>query len=76
VTADDIPQRLPPALRPYHKTNKLLAKLDARERPGISELEFQRLFARCECGRYVTRRAFMDHDCLNEVVDLTGADSE
>ena len=72
INADAIPQRRPPNLRPSHKTAEVLAKLDARERPGITEAEFQRLFYRCECGLYVTRRAFMGHDCLNEIVDLTG----
>ena len=28
----------------------------------------------CECGLITTRRAFTDHDCLNEVIDLTGDD--
>jgi hypothetical protein len=71
INADAVLQRRAPALRPSNKTAKLLLKLDARERPGISEVDFIKLFRRCECGYYTTRRAFMDHDCLNEVVDLT-----
>jgi len=58
-------------MRPSHEMADLLAKLDARERPGISEVDFVTLFRKCECGYHMTRRAFMDHDCLNEVVDLT-----
>lgn len=71
INEDAIPQRGPPVRLPSHKTAELLAKLDAWERPGISQHDFQHLFYRCECGIYVTRRAFKDHDCLNEVVDLT-----
>jgi hypothetical protein len=48
-----------------------MAKLDARGNPGISGLDFHMLFYKCECGLYMTRRAFLDHDCLNEVIDLT-----
>jgi hypothetical protein len=52
----------------------MIAKLDARERPGICEAEFKKLFCRCECGLYMTRRVFMAHSCLNEVIDLTDID--
>ncbi|KIM83846.1 hypothetical protein PILCRDRAFT_6730 [Piloderma croceum F 1598] len=72
INADAIPQCRPPNLHQSHKTAELLAKLDAREQPSITKAEFQRLFYRCECSLYVTHRAFMDHDCLNEIVDLTG----
>jgi len=34
-------------MRPSHKTADLLAKLDARERPGIPEADFIRLFRKC-----------------------------
>ena len=71
IKLDATLQRPPPALHPSHTTTKLLRKLDARVRPGISEVDFVKLFRRCQCGYYVTRRAFMDHECLNEVVDLT-----
>lgn len=52
----------------------ILKRLDARERPGISKAEFKGAFVMCECGLITTRRAFADHDCLNEVIDLTGDD--
>jgi hypothetical protein len=66
INAYAIPQRPAPALRPLHKTDELLRKLDARECPGLSEQDFLRLFCRCVCGYYMTRRAFKDHDCMDE----------
>jgi hypothetical protein len=74
INANAILQRRPAAIRPSHKTAELLAKLDARERPGISERDFVRLFYKCECGVYVTRRAFLDHRCLDEIIELTDED--
>jgi hypothetical protein len=71
INAGAVLQRPAPARRASHKTAELLHKLDARERPGLSEVDFVRLFQRCECGFYTTRRAFADHDCMNEVIDLT-----
>ncbi|KIM86990.1 hypothetical protein PILCRDRAFT_4230 [Piloderma croceum F 1598] len=70
IKTDAILQRRPPVMRPSHKTANLLAKLDARERPGIPEVDFMRLFRKCECGYVMTHRASRDHDCLNKVVDL------
>jgi hypothetical protein len=71
INADAVLQRPAPARRAFRRTEELLRKLDARERPGLSEVDFLRLFQKCECGYYTTRRAFEDHDCMNEVVDLT-----
>jgi len=34
-------------MRPSQETADLLAKLDARERPGISEVDFVMLFRKC-----------------------------
>jgi hypothetical protein len=52
----------------------LLALLDARLLPGVTEGEFRRLFAKCDCGLVTTQRAFRQHKCLHEVIDLTGED--
>lgn len=54
-------------------TSTLLELLDSRVRPGVTDDEFQRLFARCECGLISTKRAFRDHSCTKEVIDLTSA---
>jgi hypothetical protein len=50
---------------------ELLARLDARVQPGITNTEFSALFRQCECGMVATRRAFSDHKCI---VDLSGDD--
>jgi hypothetical protein len=71
INADAIVQARPPLRRKSRRTTELMAKLDARGNPGISGLDFHTLFYKCECGLYMTRRAFLDHDCLNEVIDLT-----
>ena len=49
----------------------LLERLDAT---GITQTEFKNIIVMCECGLVVTRRAFNEHDCRNEVIDLTGDD--
>jgi hypothetical protein len=58
---------------PTHKKTvvELLAQLDARVQPGITDTEFSALFRQCECGMVTTRRAFSDHRCI---VDLSGDD--
>jgi hypothetical protein len=50
---------------------KLLAQLDARVQPGITDTEFSALFRQCECGMVTTRGAFSDHKCI---IDLSGDD--
>lgn len=50
----------------------LLEKLDARVQPGVTQAELKSIIAMCECGLISTRRAFDDHNCQNEVIDLTG----
>ena len=57
-------------------TSTLLELLDSRVRPGVTEKEFGNLFVRCECGLILTRRAFREHGCPKEVVDLTGEDTD
>lgn len=51
-----------------------LAQLDARVLPGIPENQFSGLFARCECGLVTTARAFSDHKCRVNIIDLTHDD--
>jgi hypothetical protein len=46
-----------------------LLRLDARIRPGLSEIEFTRLLAKCQyCGLIMTHRVFGNHLCLANVV--------
>jgi hypothetical protein len=54
--------------------SELLDRLDSRVRPGLTVVEFQKLFFLCECGIITTRRAFEDHDCRIEIIDLTGTE--
>jgi hypothetical protein len=63
-----------------------LLRLDCSVRPGLSEPEFNRLFAKCNCGLIVTRRAFRKHVCAvapalvgngpPAVIDLTADDDD
>jgi hypothetical protein len=70
-----VPKRRAPARVANRSTvSDLLGKLDARMQSGITKAEFKRIFAMCECGLITTRRAFDDHNCQNEVIDLTGDD--
>jgi hypothetical protein len=48
-----------------------LFKLDAWKRPGLTEADFQVLFVKCQCGLVMTRRVFADHECLEDIIDLT-----
>ena len=54
-------------------------------RPGLSEAEFRRLFAKCRCGLVMTRRVFRMHICITGVttaqnppvvIDLTDDSNE
>jgi hypothetical protein len=62
---DLIPRRqLGPSIRSAHKgVNLLLNLLDSRVRPGVTKVEFRRLFVKCDCGYIMTRRALGDHAC-------------
>lgn len=79
---DNIHASIPTYERPKTKglTSVLdqLLRLDAWARPGLSELEFTDLFAKCRCGLVMTRRVFRDHLCFAlarkpspAVIDLT-----
>jgi hypothetical protein len=61
----------------------LLMALDSWLRPGLTEAQFGKLFAKCACGLIMTRRAFGSHECLEKsasancegiVIDLTDTD--
>jgi len=57
-------------------TTTLLELLDSRVRPGVTDDEFRNLFVRCECGLILTSRAFSQHACSKEILDLTGGDTD
>lgn len=40
-------------------------------RPGLSQAEFKRLFAQCQCGLVMTRRAFDRHICAIAAASYT-----
>jgi hypothetical protein len=42
----------------------------------VTDAEFRNLFVRCECKLILTRRAFRQHKCSKEIIDLTGEDTE
>jgi hypothetical protein len=53
-----------------------LLKLDSWASPGLTEVDFRKLFVKCRhCGLVTTRRVFKDHICdvlaLGDVIDLT-----
>jgi len=60
----------------WRSTSNLLELLDSRVRPGLRDDEFRHLFVHCECGLILTRRAFREHGCSKEVIDLTGKDTD
>jgi hypothetical protein len=72
-----------PARRLEGTLDRLL-QLDSWTRPGLSKLEFNRLFAKCDCGLVMTRRVFRNHVCALArvgvsldppvVIDLTSDD--
>ena len=62
-----------------------LILLDSCTRPGLSEADFHRLFAKCRCGLVMTRRVFGMHICITGeagvrnppvVIDLTADDRD
>jgi hypothetical protein len=54
-----------------------LLRLDTSRRPGLTESEFKKLFAKCSCGLIMTHRVFKEHICAPsiqaqpDVIDLT-----
>jgi len=58
-----------------------LLSLDSISRPGLSEIEFRRLFTKCRCGKVTTRRVFKEHICFiaqdpPTILDLTNSDND
>lgn len=61
-----------------------LLRLDSSIRPGLTAVEFKRLFAKCRCGLIMTRRVIEDHECARiitvqpqgAVIDLTTTSDE
>ena len=51
-----------PARGPETVIEQLL-RLDTSRRPGLSDTEFKKLFAKCSCGLIMTRRVFLGHIC-------------
>lgn len=62
---------MPVRIERRRNVSNLLELLDSRVRPGVTEIEFCSLFVKCDCGYILTKRAFNDHACSREVVDLT-----
>ncbi|KIM74573.1 hypothetical protein PILCRDRAFT_92530 [Piloderma croceum F 1598] len=62
VNLPAIPTYEPPARMPESLIIRLL-RLDSWARPGLSEAEFCKLFAKCRCGLVMTRRVFRNHVC-------------
>jgi hypothetical protein len=82
----DIGNELIPTVRPppnnrCQKPLLQLLQLDSAIRPGLSEVDFRALFAKCGCGLIMTRKAFGSHYCATrtwiepgEIIEIT--DSE
>jgi len=69
--------RNPPNRLPETPFDQLL-RLDSLARPGLSELEFRKLFVKCRCGKVTTSRVFKEHICAivsdgpdPDILDLT-----
>ena len=62
----------------YQTDWRKFVKLDSMDRPGLTEVEFFGLFAKCEaCMLITTRQAFSNHYCvLQEDGDLELTDRE
>jgi hypothetical protein len=67
-----VPTYQQPRRREATTTETLLA-LNASTQPGLSEKDFQKLFARCKCGLIMTHRVFKRHACM-EVIDALASD--
>jgi hypothetical protein len=57
----------------------LLFKLHSWDRPGLMDVQFRDLFAKCQCGLVMTRETFDHHDCADAqggstIIDLTDSD--
>lgn len=70
-----VDEELAPPVNQASRIIELLARLDFFVRPGIDEVTFNAIFARCSCGMVTTRRMFNLHECMgwrrHAVIDLT-----
>lgn len=57
-------------VRRFESVLDRLLRLDSFTRPGLSEPEFNRLFAKCHCGLVMTRRVFRNHICALAMVGV------
>jgi hypothetical protein len=80
IDLGDVPFPSIPTLPPPHSSDTqfdVLLRLDSWNGPGISEVDFNNLFVRCQCGMYMTRRVHGSHVCVRalasttNVIDLT-----
>ena len=54
----------------YETDWRKIVKLDCMDRPGLSELEFFGLFAKCDvCKLVMARLAFSSHNCVLQTED-------
>ena len=60
-----------------------LLQLNAQSQPGLTEVEFRKLLARCQCGLIMMNRAFRRHECAQiavvqhrVIIDLTSDTDE
>lgn len=85
VTKPPVPTLQPPTSTEPSPFDLLMA-LDSWLRPGLTEAQFGKLFAKCTCGLIMTRRSFGNHECREGttnanregmiVIDLTDTDVE
>lgn len=63
--------------RGYETDWRKFSKLESMDRPGLTEVEFFGLFAKCEqCLLVTTRQAFRSHHCSLPREDESEDDSE
>ena len=61
----------------YETDWRKFSKLESMDRPGLTEVEFFGLFAKCEaCSLITTRQAFRSHHCSLPRDDESEDDSE
>jgi hypothetical protein len=80
-----IPTVRPPPHNRRQKPLLQLLQLDSAVRPGLSEVDFRALFAKCGCGLIMTRKAFGSHYCATQrsgiepradIIEITDSEPE
>ena len=69
-----VPTYQRPRKRELTVLDRLLA-LNASTRPGLSQKEFRKLFAKCRCGLVMTQHVFNRHACVG-AIDILDSDSD